>query len=436
MRDDLNAIPVFVTVVESGNFASAAAILHVTRSAVGKTIARLEARLGVALFQRTTRRQLLTEEGEQFYLQCREALERIREAEETLQRGKDEVQGRLRVSLPVLFGQRCVAPLLFRLSQRYPLLKLELHYSDRQVNLLEEGFDLAVRIGSLADTGSLRARALGEHGMVLCAAAEYLRQQPAPQTIAGLNEHRTLGYLHNGQLQKWQLYDPQQGDVRFSPQTWLIQDDFAAIAAAVQQGMGIAWLPDWLVAQALADGTLQQVLAPSAQVRFAIHAVWPEGPWLPQKTRAAIDALREGLPLPQHLVSAERYNRHLWRRRFSDSVQATGALYAIGSATRPSGTGGTGGTAVQRAAGDTQYLRRPADVAVDPGQGIDNQLLIMGLQSPARQRRRRGAIRLRQRVGRQRVAFIGESQHYLQDALQLAYVSRPRQLAEVNQQRV
>lgn len=433
MRDDLNAIPVFVTVVESGNFASAAAILHVTRSAVGKTIARLEARLGVALFQRTTRRQLLTEEGEQFYLQCREALERIREAEETLQRGKDEVQGRLRVSLPVLFGQRCVAPLLFRLSQRYPLLKLELHYSDRQVNLLEEGFDLAVRIGSLADTGSLRARALGEHGMVLCAAAEYLRQQPAPQTIAGLNEHRTLGYLHNGQLQKWQLYDPQQGEVRFSPQTWLIQDDFAAIAAAVQQGIGIAWLPDWLVAQALADGTLQQVLAPSAQVRFAIHAVWPEGPWLPQKRGRRSMPCGKGCLLPQHLVSAERNNRHLWRRRFSDSVQATGALYAIASATRPSGTGGT---AVQRAAGDTQHLRRPADVAVDPGQGIDNQLLIMGLQSPARQRRRRGAIRLRQRVGRQRVALIGESQHYLQDALQLAYVSRPRQLAEVNQQRV
>lgn len=222
MRDDLNAIPVFVTVVESGNFASAAAILHVTRSAVGKTIARLEARLGVALFQRTTRRQLLTEEGEQFYHQCREALARIREAEEALQRGKGEVQGRLRISLPVLFGQRCVAPLLFRLSQRYPLLKLELHYSDRQVNLLEEGFDLAVRIGNLADTGSLRARALGEHGMVLCAAVEYLRRQPAPQTIAGLSEHRTLGYLHNGQLQKWQLYDPQQGEVRFSPQTGLV----------------------------------------------------------------------------------------------------------------------------------------------------------------------------------------------------------------------
>ncbi len=283
MRDDLNAIPVFVTVVESGNFASAAAILHVTRSAVGKTIARLEARLGVALFQRTTRRQLLTEEGEQFYLQCREALERIREAEETLQRGKDEVQGRLRVSLPVLFGQRCVAPLLFRLSQRYPLLKLELHYSDRQVNLLEEGFDLAVRIGSLgryrvaAGPGAGRAR----HGAVrgggvpapAASAADYCRVERAP--YPRLSAQRPAA--------KWQLYDPQQGEVRFSPQTWLIQDDFAAIAAAVQQGMGIARLPDWLVAQALADGTLQQVLAPSAQVRFAIHAVWPEGPWLPQK---------------------------------------------------------------------------------------------------------------------------------------------------------
>ncbi len=97
---------------------------------------------------------------------------------------------------PALRGTAAVPP-----QPAHPLLKLELHYSDRQVNLLEEGFDLAVRIGSPADTGSLRARALGEHGMVLCAAAEYLRQQPAPQTIAGLNEHRTLGYLHNGQLQ-------------------------------------------------------------------------------------------------------------------------------------------------------------------------------------------------------------------------------------------
>ncbi len=187
------------------------------------------------------------------------------------------------MSLPVLFGQRCVAPLLFRLSQRYPLLKLELHYSDRQVNLLEEGFDLAVRIGSLADTGSLRARALGEHGMVLCAAAEYLRQQPAPQTIAGLNQHRTLGYLHNGQLQKWQLYDPQQGDVRFSPQTWLIQDDFAAIAAAVQQGMGIACCRTGWWRRRLPMGHCSRCWRPALRCVSPSTRYGRRGPWLPQK---------------------------------------------------------------------------------------------------------------------------------------------------------
>lgn len=365
--------------VESGNFASAAAILHVTRSAVGKTIARLEARLGVALFQRTTRRQLLTEEGEQFYLQCREALERIREAEETLQRGKDEVQGRLRVSLPVLFGQRCVAPLLFRLSQRYPLLKLELHYSDRQVNLLEEGFDLAVRIGSLADTGSLRARALGEHGMVLCAAAEYLRQQPAPQTIAGLNEHRTLGYLHNGQLQKWQLYDPQQGEVRFSPQTWLIRMILPPSRRQCSRGWASPGCRTGWWRRRLPMGHCSRCWRPALRCVSPSTRYGRRGRGCRKKRGRRSMPCGKGCLLPQHLVSAKRNNRHLWRRRFSDSVQATGALYAVASATRPSGTGGT---AVQRAAGDTQHLRRPADVAVDPGQGIDNQLLIMGLQSP------------------------------------------------------
>ena len=130
--------------------------------------------------------------------------------------------------------------------------------------------------------------------------------------------------------------------MRFSPQTWLIQDDFAAIAAAVQQGMGIAWLPDWLVAQALADGTLQQVLAPSAQVRFAIHAVWPEGGRGCRKKTRGGDRCPAGRATSyRNTWLAQRYNRHLWRRRFSDSVQATGALYAIASATRPSGTGGT-----------------------------------------------------------------------------------------------
>ncbi|WP_434639179.1 LysR family transcriptional regulator [Klebsiella sp. I138] len=296
MNTDLSGIPVFVAVVECGNFARAAERLHVTRSAVGKTIGRLEGRLGVALFQRTTRRQALTEEGELFYLQCRQALDSIREAEDEIQRGKTQVKGRLRISLPVLFGQRCVAPILFSLSQRYPQLKLVLSFSDRQINLLEEGFDLAIRIGTLADSTFLKARHLGRHGMVLCASSGYLQAHLEPQTHLELAGHQTIGYQQGGQIQKWRLHDPQGGPVDWLPQAHLVMDDFAAITAAAVSGLGIAWIPDWLAAQEVEQGRLRCILPQSASITFAISAVWPEAPWVPQKIRVTIDALLADLP--------------------------------------------------------------------------------------------------------------------------------------------
>ncbi|WP_045855178.1 LysR substrate-binding domain-containing protein [Raoultella terrigena] len=296
MRSDLNAIPVFVAVVESGNFAQAAGKLHLTRSAVGKTISRLEERLGVALFQRTTRRQTLTEEGERFYQQSRQALDNLRDAEDEIQRGKTQVQGRLRVSLPVLFGQRCVAPILFSLSQRYPQLKLELSFNDRQVNLFEEGFDLAIRIGTLTDSSFLKARRLGQHGMTLCASPSYLQNRSAPQSLAELHEHVAVGYLYGGQMQKWRLRDAQGTTVDFRPSVSTAMDDFAAIAAAAKSGLGIAWLPDWLVGEEIARGALRRILPDSVSVRFAISAVWPEAAWVPQKIRVVVDELLAGLP--------------------------------------------------------------------------------------------------------------------------------------------
>lgn len=296
MRTELSGIPVFTAVVECGNFARAAARLHLTRSAVSKTIARLEERLGAALFQRTTRRLILTEEGEIFYQQSRQALDCIRDAEDEINRGKEHVQGRLRISLPVLFGRNCVAPILFTLARRYPQLRLELSFSDRQVNLFEEGFDLAIRIGELADSGSLKARPLGHHNMVLCASAAYLRTHPAPQTIDELGEHPAIGYLHNGTLQHWRLKNEQGIRVDFRPATVMSADDFSAISQAVNDGLGIAWLPDWLVAREIALGQLQVILPESASERFTISAVWPQAPWLPQKIRVTLDALVARLP--------------------------------------------------------------------------------------------------------------------------------------------
>ena len=161
MTDTLKDIPVFVAAVEAGSFAQAAIRLHLSRSAVGKSIARLEERLGVRLFQRTTRSQSLTDNGALFYERCLLALEEIRGAESLLETGKQQVSGRLRVAMPVLFGRQCVAPLLIELAQEHPGLELEMSFSDRVVDLVEEGFDMAVRNGTLQDSSMLVARKLG-----------------------------------------------------------------------------------------------------------------------------------------------------------------------------------------------------------------------------------------------------------------------------------
>lgn len=298
MLNDLNGIPVFIAVVESGNFSKAAQKLFLTRSAIGKTISRLEERLGVDLFKRTTRSQTLTEEGWIFYQQSRLALDSIRKAEDEIQQGKMRVKGHLKVSLPVLFGHKCVMPILFALAQTYPELKLELAFSDQQVNLLEEGVDLAVRIGTLTDSLFIKARQLGQHGMVLCASPYFLSKYFEPFTLAELSNCPAIGYKREGIIQNWQLKDDIGNIVDFCPKTVLSTDDFTAIAAAACNGIGVAWLPDWLVSKEIELGQLRQILPNSACTSFAINLIWPNSTWLPYKTRVVIDELVAKLPEP------------------------------------------------------------------------------------------------------------------------------------------
>lgn len=145
--EQLKGISIFVETVEAGGFSAAADRLHLTRSAVGKTIARLEQRLGVRLFNRTTRMQSLTEEGRFFYERCLRAVEEIRLGEAMLESGRHSVRGRLRISMPVLFGRLCIAPILENLLDEHPELELDLSFNDRIVDLLEDGFDLVIRNG-------------------------------------------------------------------------------------------------------------------------------------------------------------------------------------------------------------------------------------------------------------------------------------------------
>lgn len=296
MTDTLKDIPVFVASVEAGSFAQAAVRLHLSRSAVGKSIARLEERLGVRLFHRTTRSQRLTDNGALFYERCLRALEEIRGAETQLETGKHQVNGRLRVAVPVLFGRQCIAPLLIELAQEHPGLELEMSFSDRVVDLVEEGFDMAVRNGALADSSVLVARRLGEHRMVLCAAPDYLLKNGQPQTVDDLRQHTAINYTRAGRVLPWQLMDYDGTSRTFIPRSSLNMDDLQAICDAALAGHGLAWLPCWMVIKEIQQGDLVPLLKQAPDVRFDVHAVWQQTPHLPLRVRIAIDMLVKRLP--------------------------------------------------------------------------------------------------------------------------------------------
>lgn len=295
MANSLNGLDLFASVVEAGSFAQAAERLHLTRSAVGKGIARLEQRLGVQLFHRTTRSQSLTEEGALFHRHCLRALEEVRLGEAALASNKLTLNGSLKVSMPVLFGQLCVAPLLLELAQAHPGLALSLSFSDRKVDLVEEGLDLVIRNGEPPDSLDLAARRLGEHGMTLCAAPSYLTERGEPMTLADLAEHEGIAYLRQGRVLAWQWREA--GELReVQPRGRLQLDDLHAITQAAIAGFGLAWLPSWLARPYLERGELCEVLGSFKGRRYPINALWPHSPHLPLKTRMAIDWLASRLP--------------------------------------------------------------------------------------------------------------------------------------------
>lgn len=296
MRDRLDGIGVFVEAVQAGSFAAAAGRLHLSRSAVGKSVARLEARLGVRLFHRTTRTQSLTEDGHAYYEHCLRALDALRAGAAMLDSGRREAVGRLRVSMPALFGRHCVAPILTGLARRHPKLELELSFADRVVDMVAEGYDLAVRNGPLRGGAGLMTRRLAHQRMLVCAAPGYLEECGVPAGIADLAGHAAVTYWRPDQVEPWSFPTADGSAFEVMPTARLRLDDLEAVADAAAAGMGLAWLPEWLVRDRLGAGALVRVLAAQPGIVFDTHAVWPETPQLPMRVRLAIDALAAGLP--------------------------------------------------------------------------------------------------------------------------------------------
>ena len=296
MRDRFDGVQVFIEAVQAGGFARAAERLALTRSAVGKSIARLEERLGVRLFHRTTRTQNLTEDGQQYYERCLRAIEELRAGESLLESGRRDVVGRLRVSMPLLFGRYCVAPVLLAFAREHPRLELDLSFSDRRVDLIAEGIDLGVRNGALGNGAGLQARRLTSQRKVLCAAPAYLSAKGAPDDIADLAAHETLLYWRADHGQAWQLPDASGKLIDVSVTSRLRFDDLEAIANAAVDGMGLAWLPHWLIRDELLAGSLVALWASRPSASMECYAVWPATQYLPLRSRLAIDALVSELP--------------------------------------------------------------------------------------------------------------------------------------------
>ncbi|RVA55898.1 LysR family transcriptional regulator [Mesorhizobium sp. M7A.F.Ca.US.001.01.1.1] len=295
--DRLESMAVFVKAVDLGSFAAAAVALDLSGPMVGKHVRFIEERLGVRLLNRTTRRQSLTDFGRAYYERCRVVLAEAEAADALAAEQFSEPRGKLRVTMPAHFGRHCVTPVLLKLARQYPMLELDLSLTDRFADIAEDGYDLAIRTGTLDDKVGVIARRVARQGMVVCAAPSYLRIHGEPQRIEDLADHQAIVYRRLGQVvQPWLFVHEGQPTLEITPTGRLRLDDLDAIADAAADGMGLAWLPWWLVRDRIQAGALMALLPDQPRYLYDCHALWLQTPHLPLKVRLAVDALAVALP--------------------------------------------------------------------------------------------------------------------------------------------
>ncbi|MFO1328893.1 MAG: LysR family transcriptional regulator [Rubrivivax sp.] len=281
----------FAQVARRGSFAAAARDLGGSPSTLAKSVARLEAALGVKLFHRTTRQVRLTSDGERLFHRCERVLAEFEDLRADAAGTRDSPSGTLRVDLPVVYGRRVVLPLLAQLLRRHPGLNLEVRLQDAFADLVRDGVDLAVRMGELRDS-SLVARRIDWQELVLVASPAYLRERGTPTRLDQLAGHAAIVFRMptSGRNRPWQF---RQGRrlVELHPAHAVQLDDTEALADAAQLGLGLCQLPDNVVDRHLARGELVELLAAHRPPRMPISAVVPSGRLVPQRVRVLLEAL-------------------------------------------------------------------------------------------------------------------------------------------------
>jgi DNA-binding transcriptional LysR family regulator len=290
--DYLADVEVFVTVVEKGSLSAGAVFLATTPSVVSRAISRLEARLGVQLLRRTTRRLSLTEAGLLYLEQSRAAFGLIDDAERTIQGQEGELTGRVRLSVPTTYGHYRLPPLLCRFTRQYPQVRIELSISNRNVDLVAEGYDLAIRLGQLPDSG-LIGRKLEDAGLCLVAAPDYLKRAGTPRSVDELAAHACLPFVmpSSGRVGPW-LFREQGGDREWIPEANVqVSDDVLGIVSLAEHGMGICQSYDFIVRERIQSGRLVPLLEQSGGRSRPFSVIYPPHRQLSATSRALIDFL-------------------------------------------------------------------------------------------------------------------------------------------------
>jgi len=290
--DKFANIEALVTVVETGSFSKAAERLGIAKSVVSRRVSQLEELLGVQLLQRTTRSQSLTTPGRQFYEQATRILAELDEAEQGIVDASAALRGSLRIAAPLSFGLLHLSVAVNEFLCEHPAIEIDLDLNDREVNLVEEGFDMAVRIGKLSDS-TLVARRLGNVRFVTCASPDYLARHGVPQHPQDLSTHIGLHYSNVPLKQTWTFRGDGRGPLVAIPGIRMRANNGDVLAAAAAAGLGIVVSPTFIASKFITDGHLQTVLDDYSRSPVGIYAVYPPGRLMPRRVLVFADFLAE-----------------------------------------------------------------------------------------------------------------------------------------------
>ena len=295
---DFAAIPIFVTVIETGSFSKAAEQLGSSKSAVSKRITQLETRLGVRLINRTTRKLSLTSAGEQYLAYATQAYDAAKQGEDLVTQQQSKPKGVVKFGVPMTFGRLHIAPLLAQFQKQYPDIQLEMQLDDRVVDLVETGLDFVIRIGELKDS-SLIAKPIAQCHSIICASPAYLSKAGIPSSPQCLTEHNCLLYSYYQAGNDW-YFSPGYNDdetsfIKVTPRGSFTANNSEAIHQAVLDGVGIAQLPTFIVANDVRAKRLVPLLSAYPLPEHGIYALLPERKHVPTKVSLLIEYLSQAI---------------------------------------------------------------------------------------------------------------------------------------------